>query len=107
MHQAIKAVAVLLFLGGCGNPFDEILSGRQVKDDNPVYCYQSLADVQCYGEPKYVDKNRIVNFYGPHPSRFGVPKPVIVPELKAPKPIERWVKDPEPIPQPAVKTGNL
>ena len=104
MHQSItkvgKVAAVFVFLGGCGyvDKYEE-----QVYDLEPVYCYQTLADVQCYKEPNHVDKNRIVNYYGPHPTRYDEPEKPEVPELSAPKPIDHWVKDPEPVVKPFVK----
>lgn len=103
MHTAIKSAAYLLLLGGCGfvNSYEEA-----VYDHEPVYCYQSLAAVECFTEPHHTDKKRIVNYYGPHPSRYDEPDEPDVPELQAPKAIERWVKDPEPVPQPAMKMAS-
>ena len=106
MHPAFKGAAVLLFLGGCSNPFDEPKPVQNVHQTKPVYCYQSLADVRCHSAPKFVDKNRIVNFYGPSPKRFTAPPPVASPDLKAPKPVDFWVKDAEPIPEPALKKAG-
>ncbi|NQV57104.1 MAG: hypothetical protein HQ503_14685 [Rhodospirillales bacterium] len=95
--------AFLLGLGGCGfvDGYEEA-----VYDEKPVYCYQSLGGVQCSAEPVNADKRRLVNYYGPHPSRYEVPKTIKAPELKAPPPVPFWVRDAEPVPKPAVKTAD-
>ena len=92
-------IAFLALLSGCGyvDPYEEA-----VYDHEPIYCYQSLASVECSKEPNHREKRRLVNYYGPHPSRFDEEEPTELPELKAPEKIEYWVKDPEPIPHPAV-----
>ncbi len=100
MHTVFKSAAVLLLLGGCGyvDAYEEA-----VYEHEPVYCYQTLAAVQCSKEPQHTDKQRLVNYYGPHPSRYDEPEKPDTPELQAPESIDKWVKDPEPVPQPAVK----
>ena len=67
-----------------------------VYDEEPIYCYRSLAGIECFKEPNHLDKRRIVNYYGPHPTHYDEPEPSETPELKAPKEIDFWVKDPEP-----------
>ena len=79
---------------------------RQVHDWEPTYCYKSLGAVQCYREPKYSDRLRLVNYYGPHPSRYDAPEPMKEPNFKAPEMVNYWVKDPEPVPRPMAK-GDL
>lgn len=79
---------------------------RQVTDWEPVYCYKSLAATQCYREPKHSDSLRLVNYYGPHPSRYDAPAPLAEPNFKAPEMVDYWVKDPEPVPRPMAK-GDL
>lgn len=103
MHTVLKSAAVLLLLGGCGyvNAYEEA-----VYEHEPVYCYQTLAAVQCFDEPQHTDKQRLVNYYGPHPTRYDEPDVPDTPELQAPEAIETWVKDPEPVPQPAVKIST-
>ena len=96
MHKTLKTAALVLFLGGCGyvDAYEEA-----VYDHEPVYCYQSLAAVQCFKEPQHHDKLRLVNYYGPHPSRADEPDQPDVPELQAPtNSVDKWVKDPEPVP---------
>ena len=89
--------AAFVLLGACGyvDAYEEA-----VHDMEPVYCYQSLAGVECFKEPNHQDKRRLVNYYGPHPTRYDAPEKAEVPELQAPEEIEHWVKDPEPVPQP-------
>ncbi|MBO6947217.1 MAG: hypothetical protein JJ855_04485 [Rhodospirillales bacterium] len=79
---------------------------RQVHDWEPTYCYKSLGAVQCYRAPKHSDSLRLVNYYGPHPSRYDAPEPLQEPNFKAPEMVNYWVKDPEPIPRPMAK-GDL
>lgn len=79
---------------------------KQVHDWEPTYCYKSLAAVQCYREPKHSDSLRLVNYFGPHPSRYDAPEPLKEPNFKAPEMVNYWVKDPEPIPRPMAK-GDL
>ena len=105
MHKAIKSTALFLFLGGCGyiDAYEEA-----VYDQEPVYCYKTLAAVQCFKEPQHTDKQRLVNYYGPHPSRTDEPDKSEVPELQPPtESISKWVKDPEPVPQPRVRVNGI
>ena len=74
--MTIRAPVLLLLaccavLAGCGNvdplmlEFDHIV--RQRLDYRPgvseIYCYQSLAGVDCYAEPQPGPPNRLVNAY--------------------------------------------
>ena len=75
-----KAVAVLgailCISGGCGyvDTYEEA-----VYDEEPIYCYQSLAGIECFEEPNHRDKRRIVNYYGPHPKKYRAPEPKYTP----------------------------
>ena len=105
MHKALKTTGLVLFLSGCGyvDAYEEA-----VYDHEPVYCYKTLAAVQCFNEPQHEDKQRLVNYYGPHPSRTDEPDAPDVPELQPPtNEVETWVKDPEPIPQPRVRVQGV
>lgn len=99
MRGALASAALMTFLGGCGfvDSYEEA-----VHDFEPLYCYQSLAGVECFREPHHKDALRLVNYFGPHPSRFEAPEPPEV-EHFAPKSIDLWVKDPEPVPEPRMK----
>ena len=98
-----EVVVVLGLLCGCGSAD----SYKQTnKDEKPIYCYQSLAGVECFKKPNHRDKRRIVKYYGPHPTKYTEPKPINIPELKAPKEINYWVKDPEPSREEIIKWGS-
>ena len=101
--KLIFAAVVLATLAACGH-VDEY--ERQVYDREPVYCYKSLAGTQCYREPKHSDERRLVNYFGPHPSRYEKSEVEPAPALQAPEMVNYWVKDPEPIPRPMAK-GDL
>lgn len=94
-----KVCFVLVLAGSLGacSYVDEY--ERQVSDWEPVYCYKSLAATQCYREPKHADSLRLVNYYGPHPSRYDAPAPLAEPNFKAPEMVNYWVKDAEPVPR--------
>ena len=98
-----SALVFAVSLSACGY-VDEY--ERRVHDWEPTYCYKSLAAVQCYREPKHSDNLRLVNYFGPHPSRFEAPEPLAEPNFKAPEMVNYWVKDPEPIPR-AAPRGDL
>ena len=96
--------AIVGILSGCGSldTHEETTYG----DEKPIYCYQSLAGVECFKKPNHRDKRRIVNFYGPHPTQYAQPKEIQIPGLKAPKEINYWVKDPEPSREEIIKWGS-
>lgn len=95
--------ALLGILGGCGyvDAYEEA-----VYDEEPIYCYQSLANVECFIEPYHRDKRRMVNYYGPHPTRYDEPDTLEMLELAAPEKIKYWVKDPEPVPEQIIKMDS-
>lgn len=103
LNKICFIVAFAIGLGACSH-VDEY--ERHVTDWEPVYCYKSLAAIQCYREPKHADSLRLVNYYGPHPSRYDAPEPKAAPNFSAPEMINYWVKDPEPIPR-AMPHGDL
>ena len=55
--------------------------------------------MQCFKEPRFADERRLVNYYGPDPSRYDRPDDPDVPQLQAPKEVDYWVKDEEPVPK--------
>lgn len=103
MRGALISAAFVAFIGGCGfvDKYEEA-----VNDFEPLYCYQSLAGVECFREPHHKDALRLVNYFGPHPSRYDTPEPPEL-ELFAPKSVKLWVKDPEPVPEPRVRLQDL
>ena len=96
--------AIVGILCGCGT-VDTYKETTHI-NEKPIYCYQSLAGVECFKEPNHRDKRRIVNFYGPHPIQYVQPKAKKIPGLKAPKEINYWVKDPEPSREEIIKRGS-
>ncbi len=72
-----------------------------VEDLEPRYCYKSLAGVTCYDTPYHRDEKRLVNYFGPAPKRYEKPELPAKPKYFAPETVNYWVKDPEPIPEPA------
>ncbi len=97
MRRNAMILGVAGLLSACGS-IDQYEA--QVKDFEPIYCYQSLAGTECYRTPYHRDERRLVNYFGPHPSRYEKPEPPVVPPLKAPETVNYWVKDPEPVPRP-------
>ncbi len=72
-----------------------------VHDMEPAYCYQTIGGVTCFRTPYHRDGARLVNYFGPHPSRYDPPDPPELAPLRAPPEVNYWVKDAEPIPRPA------
>ena len=58
-----------------------------------------MISVPWYKTPQHRDERRLVNYYGPHPSRYHRPEPP-PPTLSAPPAVDFYVRDPEPIPEP-------
>lgn len=100
MLKKILCLTTVVLIAACSNMTEY---ERQVADWEPVYCYKSLAAVQCYKEPKHSDSRRLVNFYGPAPREYDAPDPPAVSETRPPKMISTWVKDPEPVPEAYVR----
>ena len=97
MRKGLFLGVLLIALSACSY-VDEYEA--QVYDKDPLYCYKSLGEVQCFKKPRAYDERRFVNYHGPHPSRYD--KPVVKPDpvLMAPPPVDFYVRDPEPIPSP-------
>lgn len=107
IRRLAAVVAATAGLGACGH-VDRYEAA--VYDEDPNYCYRSLAGIECFSEPYHRADKRLVSYVGPHPSRYDAPEPPATPELKAPAPVNYWVKDPEPIPRPApvnYRVGSL
>ena len=66
---------VLLMIGltGCGGY--ETAYERAVYDAEPVYCYRTVADPDCYRAADPASNRRLVNYYGPSPRRAKAPRP--------------------------------
>lgn len=96
--KAPLAVAAALLMGACTSYVDAY--EEAVHDWEPTYCYQSIGGVQCFAKPYHRDEKRLVNYFGPHPSRYDRPEPPPPPYLVAPPPVDFYVRDPEPVPRP-------
>ncbi len=98
MRNILFLTAVGALVGACGYVSEY---EKAVYDFEPVYCYQSIGGVECYKTPKHRDERRLVNYYGPNPSRYDRPEPPPPPTLSAPPSVDFYVRDFEPIPEPA------
>ena len=67
MRKVLMVISSSMLLGACGGYVSAYEKG--VHDYEPVYCYQYLGAVQCFDEPRHRDDERLVNYYGPAPSR--------------------------------------
>jgi hypothetical protein len=103
MIRLLLLVGLAAVLASCGY-VDKYESW--VHDWEPTYCYQSIGGVECFREPFHRDERRLVNYFGPHPSRYDKPEPPVPAPHAPPKMINYWVKDPEPIPRPAPQAGQ-
>ncbi len=106
MRKMMFSMALTALLGACGyvDKYEEAVSGME-----PTYCYKSIGGVECFREPFHRDGRRLVNYFGPHPSRYDKPEPP-EPAPHAPPPmVNYWVKDAVPIPRPSPtgKASNL
>lgn len=99
MRTWIVAFAVPALIGACGGP--EAVPPPAAEETGPLYCYQTLAKVSCYRTPVFRDERRLVSYQGPSPDSYPKPPPQPDPKLYAPEPVNFFVKDPEPVPQPA------
>jgi hypothetical protein len=104
MLRAVIALVAGTLLGACGY-VSEYEKG--VYDYEATYCYKSLAAVHCFDEPYHRDEKRLVNYYGPAPSRYETPEAPLPVTLAAPPAIDYFVRDPEPIPEPAPRRPKL
>ncbi len=95
MRNTLVLTAVAALVGACGylSAYEEA-----VYDIEPVYCYQSLGQsvsgVECYKTPKHRDERRLVNYYGPHPSRYDRPEPPPPRVRSKPEPAENLKAEP-------------
>lgn len=106
MLKLLIPIAAAAVLGACGYVSEY---EKAVYDYEPAYCYKSLAGVQCFKAPNHRDERRLVNYFGPHPSRYERPAPPPAPQLSPPPPVDFYVRDAEPIPSPAapMKAASL
>lgn len=94
LRNPLVSLAVALFAAGCGS--DRTAYERSVAKEEPVYCYQTLAGIDCYKRPDFRDERMMVNFYGPPPADFERPEPPEAAELTAPPPVDHYCRVGEP-----------
>lgn len=70
----------------------------------PIYCYQTIGSVDCHRQPDARDADRLVNYYGPAPSKYDPPEPPHLNTLRAPPKGQGYWRAPEPIPGPPPET---
>jgi hypothetical protein len=92
----VLAATLLASLAACTSY--ESAYERSVYEYEPVYCYQSLAAVSCYRKPQARDARRLVNYYGPAPSKYRQPEAAEEHEWQPPPESDRYAIDPEPDP---------
>ena len=80
-NLASAALVAIPCLAGCTSFESEYERG--VYDYEPLYCYQTLGGVDCHRQPHHRDAARLVNYYGPAPSKYDAPEP---PEASPPRP---------------------
>lgn len=102
--SVVVALSLPLLAGACTT---KSAYEAAVEDFEPVYCYRYLMGVECTDKPKPRDAKRLVNYYGPAPHRYDQPEPEPEIERQAPKMVNYWVKDPEPVPRPMPKMAHL
>lgn len=93
-----RVLAWLLLAMLCACTSYESAYVRSVYNYEPVYCYQSLGTVSCYREPRPRDARRLVNYYGPAPSKYPQPEPAEQRELQPPPETNRYSIAPQPDP---------
>ena len=98
MYARIVTIGISVLLGACSYVSEY---EKAVYDLEPTYCYKSIGKVACYKEPFHRDEKRLVNYYGPAPSRFDRPEPPAPAVHHAPPAVDFYVRDREPIPEPA------
>ncbi len=71
MWKLLLFLPISLLLSACGYVSEY---EKAVYDFEPAYCYKSLAGIECYKEPYHRDERRLVNYFGPAPSRYDPPE---------------------------------
>jgi hypothetical protein len=92
---------IMLILGLAACTSYESQYEKSVYHLEPIYCYQTIGAVDCRREPHARDTDRLVNYYGPAPSKHDPPDPPRLSPLRPPPDGSGYWRDPEPIPGPA------
>jgi hypothetical protein len=92
-------------INGCAK--QRIVSTENLNQE-PMYCYQTLAAIQCYKDPHPADSDRLVYSRGDPPNKELELTNPIGDFLKPPTEKNgRWIKDPEPLPMPRVREKGI
>ena len=68
VRMAFLGLASAALLSSCGS---DLLSYEEaVEDWEPIYCYRTIGDADCYALPVPGEERRLVNFYGPPPRSY-------------------------------------
>ena len=81
MLRILATFGLVSVLGACGYVSEY---EKAVYDWEPTYCYKSIGKVVCYKEPYHRDEKRLVNYFGPDPSRYDKPEPPQLAPIAAP-----------------------
>jgi hypothetical protein len=73
MSSCLRIASLLLplSLAGCGGLIDwsdDTTPPQASVTGEPIYCYGTLADPDCYAEPQAGAENRLIGYYGPKPA---------------------------------------
>ena len=66
MWKIVVAGLAILSLSACVH---KSAYEAAVEDEEPRYCYKSLAGLTCYEKPNHRDEKRLVNYFGSAPMR--------------------------------------
>jgi len=89
----LALIALAFPLSACGYVSEY---EKAVYEHEPSYCYKSLGGITCYDEPFHRDERRLVNYFGPHPSRYDAPEREEYELPPGTQPAASYYKDPEP-----------
>jgi hypothetical protein len=68
VRTALLGLASVALLSGCGS--DWLPHEEAIDDGEPIYCYRTIGDVDCYALPVPGEERRLVNFYRPPPGSY-------------------------------------
>ena len=68
VRTALLGLASAALLSSCGSNL--LLYEEAVEDWEPIYCYRTIGDADCYALPVPGEERHLVNFYGPPPRSY-------------------------------------
>jgi len=90
----LSCVAMAFAAAGCGEKDTPYIAA--VRPEPPLYCYQTLAGVNCYAKPDFRDERQLINFYGPPPRDYDRPEPPEPARLDPPPEVDWYCRVSEP-----------